>query len=603
MPDNGITFDGAYLGLPGAYFGDNVSAGLAATPPTTPPLLFVGYGWGPKPKTAVQFTSPADLQTALRGGPAAAYVPFIATPSPQLNGAQRITFIDASTNTQSNAALLTSGAQTQTSLTSALYGPPSNQLTYQVSNGTTAGLKLTLNDLYGGSVLVGDNLTVPFQLAYSGAATGAVTYTMTSGSTPTFAISSPIAGESVTVALGSGAYSTVAQLVQYLNGTSNYYAQLLSSTGGQLPSTSLTATGSVPLSLPSGNALQYVNVRAYLQDIAFWVNQFGSGLASAAVSGAALDNSAWLPVTGAATFFSGATGVPPTNSDYAAALNVGLSTPAWTVFCDSNATAVQALLAQHCETASSAPYGAWRRGFTGSSIGDTVSTTIANARNLDSLQTNYLYPGIYRINTTTGQNELYGGLYAAAAAAGMATGNQIAQPLTNKVLNATGTENANAGAQLTSSQLVQLQNNGVMCVYMPQNTNVPTILSDVTTWQADSNVENTSSQQVACRFWLAYSMVNALSPYVGQIAAPNTEVNALNAAKKALNALIYTGGSNNGILASGAGVTPWSNLQLVYDGANQVAGVTFNATLVGQNRFVTIYASILPLQFTLTATG
>src|SRR6202012_2394632 len=99
--------------------------------------------------------------------------------------------------------------------------------------------------------------------------------------------------------------------------------------------------------------------------------QFLSTMATATVSGAATDTVAFLPVTGVPTFFSGARGIPPTNADYASALNVALGVPGWTVFCDSNAVAVQALLAQHVETASSTPYGMWRRGFTGSSTGAT----------------------------------------------------------------------------------------------------------------------------------------------------------------------------------------------------------------------------------------
>ena len=592
MPQQGITFDGQYIGLPGAYYGDDVSGAGPNTPPTTPPLLFLGYGWGPKPKTAVTFTNPGDLLAALRGAPAAAFVPFIANPSPQLNGAQLVTFIDVSSNTQSALALLASGGGTQTLLTSTLYGPPSNQLTAQVETGSVAGLKVVLTDNYAAQQVVGDNLTVPFQLAYSGA--GTVTYSVAASA---FAITSSISSESVTVPLGSGSYATVASLVNYLNGTGHYFAQGLSSTGGQLPSTSLTATGGVSLPVPVGSVAQYVNVRAYLQDIAFWVNQFASTLATATVSGSATDIAAWLPVTGTPSFFSGATGVPPTNNDYASGLTVALATPGWTVFCDSNAAAVTALLAAHVEIASTAPYGMWRRGFTGSSIGDSVATTQTNAIDLDSLQMNYSYPGIYRINTGTGANQLYGGLYVAAAAAGIATGNQIAQPLTNKVLNGTGVEQVNAGSPLTSSQMVALQNSGVQVLFVPQQTGVPTILSDVTTWQIDDNVENTSSQQVACRYWLAYSMVSALRPYVGTIASPTTEVTILNAAKRMLNALIYTGGASNGVLAS------WDtgSLVLVYNGTDQVAGVTFNATLVGQNRYITCFATITPLSFTISA--
>lgn len=595
MPQQGISFAGTYIGLPGAYYQDNVSAGAPVLPPTTPPMIFLGYGWGPKPQTPVTFTNPADLQAALRGGPASLFVPFIATPSPSLNGAQQITFIDVSSNTQSTAALNASGGATQTLLTSALYGPPSNQMTYQVSNGTTAGRKLILTDNYAGSQLIGDNLTVPFQVAYSGTATGSLSYSVASSA---FVLNSPNADESVTIPAGSGQYSTVSLMVDYINGTSNWFAALLSSTQGELPSNFLTATGSVAMSAPSGGVLQYTNVNAYLQDIAYWVNQFASGMATAAVSGNATDTAGYLPVTGSPTFFSGATGVPPTNSNYASGFNVALTTPGWTVFADSNALGVQALMAQHCLTASSPPYGMWRRGFTGSSIGDSVATTIANSRALDTLQMNYLYPGIYRINTVTNQNQLYSGLYAAACAAAMATGNQIPLPLTNKPLSATGVEAANAGHALTNSQLVDLQNNGVMAVYVPNTTGVPTILSDVTTWEVDGNVENTSSQQVACRYWLAYSVTNALNAYVGSIAAPVSEHVILNAMKRVLNALIFTGAGSNGVLASWVG----NSLQLTYTGSNQTAAISFQCQLVGQNRYITCFATILPLSFTITAT-
>jgi hypothetical protein len=63
--------------------------------------------------------------------------------------------------------------------------------------------------------------------------------------------------------------------------------------------------------------------------------------------------------------------------------------------------------------------------------------------------------------------------------------------------------------------------------------------------------------------------------------------------------LIYTGGSSNGVLAS------WDkgSLVLVYTGQTQTAAITFACTLVGQNRYITCYATILPLSFTITATG
>ena len=596
MPQQGISFAGQYFSLPGVYYADNVNTLAQAPPPTTPPLLFIGYGWGPPPKVPQYFTNPNNLTAALRGAPAAAFVPFMAAPSPSLNGAQQITFIDASTNTQATAGVFVSGVVTQTLLTSALYGPPSNQLSVTIANGTTAGRKVTLNDGFAQSVLVGDNLTVPMLLAYSGQATGGVSYTMTTGATSgIFSISSPIAGESISIPVGAGSYSTTALLSQVLNGTATYYSQLLSSTQGLLPANLLSPASAVALPIPTAGALNYVAVNAYINDIAFWVNNFASTMASAVVSGSAVDSALWLPATGSATFFSGARGIPPTNADYAAALLAGLGVPAWTVFCDSNAAGVQALLTAHVQMAGNPPYSSWRRGFTGSSPGDSISAAQTASTNLNAYQMNYVYPGIYRINTTTNLPQLYGGLYAAAAAAAMATGNPIAQPLTNKPLSATGIENANAGQPLNPSQIAALQNSGIMVVYAPQQTGVPTILSDVTTWEDDNNPANTSSQQVACRFWVAYSMVAGLQQYVGSIASPIVELVILNAAKRILNSLVYTGGASTGVLAS------WvpASLILVFTGSNQLAAISFQATLVSQNRYITVYDTISPTNFSI----
>ena len=616
MPNQGITFDGAYISLPGAYYADNVANAGPNTPPFTPPLLFLGYGWGPKPFVPTSYVNTQNLLAALRGGPASAYVPFMANPSPAVNGAQLITFMDVSSNTQSNLSIAYGSGISHTTigywnLASTQYGPPSNQITATVTSGVVAAsvepipnINITLTDNYAGSQISGLNLGAPFIVAYSGAATGAVYMSVyPTGSVQQFYLSSPVPTESVTFTIGSGGYSTVSQLVDAINGTGNFFAELVSSTNGQLPTTFLNAvTGSGTTAyvlVPSGGSLQWNAVGALLYEVPFWVNQFASSIASATTSGA-LSYNAVCTATGTTTFFSGATGVPPTNSSYASGLTAALSVPAWNVFCDSNTTAVQALMAQHCEIASSAPYGMWRRGFTGSNIGDSVTTSATNAQNLDSLQMAYLYPGIYRTNTTTGQNQLYSGLYVAAAAAAIAAGNTIALPLTNKVLNGNGVETPAGTSQLTASQLTTLEDAGVMAIWQTAQFNgPPTIMSDVTTWQADGNIENTSSQQVACRYWLAYSITNILRQYVGTIASPTTEVTILNAVKRILNALIYTGGSSNGVLAS------WvpGSLVLTYTGTLQLASITVDVTLVGQNRYITCFATVEPLNFVIVNTS
>lgn len=590
MPNMNVSFQGATLIKPGVYYSDDVSAVPGPGQPPLP-LLVVGYGYGCEPQTIYQFASAADFQAAVRGGPVAEYIPFLANPSPQIAGAQLITYINVGSNTQSTSTLANSGSTTVITLTSADYGSPSNLLQRKVEAGSTAGRKITLIDNYSGATVVGDNLGVPLQIAYTGASSGVTYSVLVSGSSSySLLLQSPTAGESVTIPLSSSTYATVADVVNYINGTGFYLAQALSDSGGYLPSTSLNAVTSGSLPIAVSGAYQYENVNSSVSDIVFWANRFGGFVTATAASGAT-NVTGNLPVTGALTFFTGGTSVPPVTQDYADAFNLALTTPAWTVFADSNAAAVQALGVQHVETASNIPYGMWRRFVTGSSLGDSVSATATAARQMNSKRTDYLYPGIYRTDTATGENTLYSGLHAAAAVAGMSVGSLVAVPLTNKALVANGVE-----ATLSISSINTLQQNGAMPITVPFQTGVPTIASDQTTWQTDANPENVFAQQVSCRDWLAYSLVNAARPYVGTIASPQSNLNILNAVKATLNALVWKPGSN-GILSS------WNpaSLQLTYTGATQTAAISVDVTLVGQNRFITIYVPIQPLSFTLTA--
>lgn len=593
MPNPNISFQGQTLFIPGAYYADNVSASLSPAQVTTPPLIFLGFGYGQKPQTAKTYTNPNDLLTAIRGGPCAAFVPFLTSPSAQLNGAQFITYINVGENTQSSLTLF-SGTSGVVSLQSANYGLPSNLLQTSVANAATSGKAITLYDGFANVSVVGQNLGIPFQFSYLGTSSG-VTYSVTvSGGVATnFIIGSPVSGQSVNIPLNAANYPTVEQVVEYLNGTGFYNANTLSSTNGQLPSSSLDAVSSGVVA--SGGVL--TNVSATLSDVVYWYNQFahdqnGNPMVVASIASGFTSSPALALNNLVLTPFAGATSVPPTLADYASGFNLALSQPGWAVFADSNSSGVIALGTQHAFTASEIVNGKWRRFFTGSSIGDTVAQTTAAAIAQNSIRTVYVYPGIYQINTSTGLNTLYGGLYAAAAAAGMATGNPPNIPLTNKALAGTGVE-----VSLTGSQINTLQQAGVMPIYIPDNTpGVPTIVSDLTTWQNDSNVSNTMLQQVQCRDFLAYTMVNALQPYTGTIASPLTETQILLAAKRALNASLYTG-NGNGVLASWDPTT----LQLVYNGQQQAAYISVNVVLIGENRFILVYVPILPLNFTITA--
>lgn len=601
MPMVNINFAGQTLVLPGAYYQDQLS-GFNSAIPTTPPLIYIGYGYGVKPQTPTTFVTANDLLNAIRGGPASGYVAPITNPSPQLFGAQVITYINVGENTQSTAALKDGATSGVAIATSSNYGVPSNLLQISVGTGSLAGKIVSLFDGYSGRSIEGDNLGVPFQLAYTGAATGGVTFTVaTSGLNATsFAVSSPNANESFTINIGAGEYSTVEQVVEYLNGTGFYTAVPIGDTS--LPAAYLDS-GQTATTLPpiSGSLFQYVNITAALGSVLYWFNQYASAFFATAAASASISSytSGLAPSNIPFTSFTGATSVPPVNNDYATALNNALAIPGWAVFCDSNMAAVRALGSAHAQTASTPLYGKWRRFYTGSTVGDSVGVSITNAQALNSNRSIYVYPGIYTVDPNTGLTVLQSGLYAAAAAAGMSTGNPPSTPLTNKVLNGVGVE-----VQLTISQINQLQQAGVMPLKgttVPvsgtvQFNNVPpTIISDLTTWQNDNNPENVFEQQIKCRDFLAYSMVGALQPYVGTVADINNESKILSAAQLTLNSLIYTPGSQ-GVLAS------WdpNSLLVSYNGITQTASVSASVKLTGQNRFIVITSTIFPLNFTLS---
>lgn len=574
------------------------------SPPPTPPLIFIGYGYGVPPQTPYTFADPVSLTQALRGGPCSGFVQFMFNPSPQLFGAQLVTYINVGENTQSSLALNNAAPSGVATLKSTNYGVPSNLLQAEVQTGTLAGKKVTLFDNYSNAQIIGDNLGVPFQLAYTGSASAGVSFSVvTSGLNATsFSVTSPNSGESFTVPIGAGQYNTVTQIVEYLNGTGYYSAAAIGD--GSLPASYLdSGQTTVSLTPPVSSQYQFSNVTAALGAVIYWVNQYAASanFATATVSGTIASYTSGLaPANIGLTSFSGARSIPPTNSDYTTAFNLALGIPGWAVFADSNTQAVMSLGTSHAETASQPINGKWRRFYTGSNVGDSVATTVNNAISQNSNRTVYMYPGVWRVDTTTGINTLFGGLYAAAAAAGMDSGNIVATPLTNKVLNGNGVEVA-----LTVAQINQLQQAGVMVIKgttppsvgtVNYNNVPPTIVSDLTTWQQDNNPENVFDQQIKCRDYLAYSMVNAAQPYVGTIADPYDETRILNAAKATLNALIYTPGSN-GVLSS------WnaSSLLLNYNGTTQTAAISASVVLVGQNRFITETVTIFPLNLSISA--
>jgi len=591
MANMNVQADGQTLIAPGAYYYDNVTAALEASATLVPPLLWLVNSYGGVPNVPQTFGTPQDVLTFLRGAPATDMVQFIFNPSNQLNGASQVTVLPVNSNTQASYTYLNGSGTSVLSVSTANYGLASNLMQTSVVAGSIAGVEITLYDGYAGTSLYADNLGVPLQVAYTGTATG-VTMTVTqvaSGAT-LITTSGAAAGHNLSINLGAGGYSTIALVAEYINGTGYFAANVLDSgpsySHGGVNSNILDAQ-TISLPPPVSSVNQFVSLTATLSDIKNWMNTTAKN--AGFVTGAALlatSSPANAPATLPLTHFAGGTNVPPTLSTYATALNTALNIPAWVVIADSNITGLPALMAQHAVTASNPPYRSWRRAVSGSSVGDSISTSVTLAQQLNAYEMTYCYPGIYRNNYNTGISTLYGGLYVAAAVAGIMAGNPVMTPLTNKTLVGNGVETS-----ITLSQLDTLQQGGVLPIGTLNNTSVPLIISDFTTWQNDANPENVFNQQVAGRMYLGYVMVKAMQPYTGAIQSSVAITNQKKAAQAALNAQVVTATSSQGVLNS------WNNSSLIlnYTGAQQLTSITFQCTFVGQNRFTVIEAFVQPL--------
>jgi hypothetical protein len=579
-------FQGAQLVKPGVYYADNVNA-VQPTPPTGAlPLIYVGFGNGPQPKTPIQFASLTAGQNTLRNGPAAKYLPFMFLPGSGLNGANTITYIEAGENVQSTFNYLDSSGSSVIQATSNVYGNSANLLQTSVSSGNIGGIDLTITDGFSGNSVSANNLGVPFQLAYLGSATGVTYSVISSGGTITdFIVNSPNPGESFTVPISDTTYSTIAQIVAYLNGTGYYSAVLV--TNGGLPATSLDVVSNVALPVGSAGSYVYENVTATLGDPVWWINNL-SGMATAVVTSGAVSNPANIPVNIPLSSFTGGQSIPPTLADYAAALVVAEKVSGFALFMDSNSPDVVMLGTQHADLMSTIRERRYRRFFSGSSVGDSLAQAIGIATSMDSISATYVFPGIITISTSTGLPETHGGLAAAAAAAGFVCGNRIAEPLTSKVLNAIGVEQ-----KLDTAQTLQAQSSGLMVVTQSISTGLVSFLNDFTTWVQDQNVENVLNQQVACRYATAYYLINLLTPYIGQINAGLISLQKIkNTIMTGLNDIVYAQSGSSGWLSS------WDpkSLTLNFDGTTMTLSVQVNVVFVGQNRYITNYVVVQPLE-------
>ena len=593
MPNPNVAFNGQELVIPGVYGSVFTTAGNVSNPSGNLPLIFIAAGYGGVPQTAYSFFTQNDLSNAMRGAPSAAFAPFFYNPSSGVSGANQVIYINVSPSTQSSTVIsgtLTGGPDISLlTLTSTNYGSPSNLLSYSISTGTVSpGYNLTLTDAYANTENTGYNLGVPFGLAYIGTAASGVTFSVENTTPyPTFSLSSPNSGESFSYILTPENFPTVTSLVNAINGTGFYSAYTISSTNGAMPANQLDIVSSVSLPSPVSGAYNFVSVTAMLNDLAYYVNTYATPYATATVE-TGVTSVSTIKYSTLSGQFSGATNGVPTSSDYSSALDIALTIPASVVFLDSNAADIVALGVAHARSASQPSISMPRRFVTGPVTGTTISQVLSLSASYNSKETTVAYPGGYAPSPTSGASTLYSSLYTAAFYAGMMAGNPPATPLTNKPVNFTAPE-----VSLDVSQINELQMGGVMPIYLPSSTNIPTIASDMTSWQNDSNPYNIFNQQVALSQALLIQLINTYQPFIGTvvISAKTTGAAIISRGQRLLRSLF------------GTIVSPQTTpvITATYNPVSESWAVSVTAALVGQTRFITIALNLTPLNISVSS--
>lgn len=571
--------NGQTIVLPGVYGSVVGNSTYSPNAGGNDPLIFVAQSYGVQPQTPVLFTDPNSLISAMRGSPSAQFVPFFFNPSSQLNGASQIYLINVSPSTQSTATIFGTASAGNITLTSTNYGSPSNLLYYTLTEGNSGGYTLSITDKYSGATVTGNNLGIPFALGYQGTATSGVTYQVelpTGAQYPSFILTSPNPGESVTFTLSPDTFPTVTSLINAINGIGPYVAYGVSSSAGQTPANLLDIT-SGQVTIPTGGT-SFVYVTAYIADLTTWVNDF-SGLATATPTTPYPYYQPYSLTLETNVAFTGASNGVPTSSDYAQALQTALNYSASVIFIDSNEPSIVALGVQHVQTAATTGVSLPRRYVTGPALGATTAQALALASSCNNPHTTVAYPG--GVSAINGTPTLYSSLTTAAMIAGAMQGNPPATPLTNKALAYTSLE-----VNLTTSAIEELQSGGVLVAYLPPTVKVPTLATDVTTWLNSNNPFYIYNQQVALGDALLSNLLTNLKSFIGQ-PVQNTAITGgliRNRILRVLNSLTGT------IVAPG---NPPS-IAVSYNSTLQAWTVQVGTVLLGQTRYILLNVTLSP---------
>ncbi len=435
-----------------AMFNKNASVGNV--------LAIIGKAEGGKPFTALRFGSAQDARAVLRGGDALKAVEKAFDPSSETFGPSEVVFVRVNPATQAALTLKDASAADVIDLVTDGYGRFANNVKVKIETGSVSGKKLTTQ--FGNDYFSADNVARnAFSVSYSGAEEAATI-------TVAAAAVTLVAG-STTTTIDLADFSTIGQLVDRINATSGFSANVLD---GNSEKAALNGLDSLTAANVKAGA---VTVTGNLQAIVDWLNSTGEGFITATRKAGAGTVPANVPFT----YLTGGSDGVTTNAEWQKGFDALQAIDVQWIVPISSAPAIHAMTDSHCAYMSNIARME-RRAIVGAGTGQTDAEAIAAAKLLNSDRTSYTHLGIYDYDDA-GKLTLYPAYIAAALLAGAFSGVNPGTALTNRTLKIRGVErklrNPTDTDQLILGGVLAIEDTprGFKCV------------KSITTWLANTN--------------------------------------------------------------------------------------------------------------------
>jgi hypothetical protein len=456
----GVTFNGRKIVHPGAY--DRISSTgmvMSSTGSLNIPVV-LGTADAGKPGEIKWFTNADAAKAYFRGGDLPTAIEMMFSPTPDGGGGSSVVgAVVVNSNTQ---ATKTIGGISVTSLE---YGKGGNRVQFKVESGTLPGTKRVVATRWDMEKMeLYDNLGAVINIQYTGAGTTATAEVTVVGGVATKLETKIGSVVDVTVDLVNGRYTTIGDVVSYLNSISGYVATYVKYRNSDMLASGLDAQTAV--NIKSGGYITAVKA-----DIEHQIN--GSSEIVSVVS-------------------SGTITVTP-NYEYLSGGVVGSDPASWAPSFDilkrhfsdvlvvlSGSDSIHAEASVHVQQMVNRNQKQVM--FTGGLVGENISKTRQRAALLNSSRSVLAYPGIYH-GSVNGGKTLLPPYFTSALIAGRVTGLPISEPCTFEYFNLIGLE---VDLVVGDPVIDELISSGVATLEKVQNGGIR-LVQGITTHQGSNN--------------------------------------------------------------------------------------------------------------------